>query len=184
MSPVDSTNSSSGTASGPTGEQIDLLREARRQWEEHWGEEPAPAMAAVTTLMRAQQIVMGRLNEMLSPYDLTFARYEVLMLLYFTRDGELPLGKIGERLQVHPTSVTSLIDRLERDGYVERVPHPSDRRTTLARLTVAGRNVAGQATRILNENRFGMDALSTESHEELVLLLDRIRETGGDAVTP
>lgn len=166
------------------GERIDLLREARRQWEEHWGEEPAPAMAAVTTLMRAQQIVMGRLNELLAPYDLTFARYEVLMLLYFTREGALPLGKIGERLQVHPTSVTSLIDRLERDGYVERAPHPSDRRTTLAQLTVAGRNVAGQATRILNEDRFGMDALSTESHEELVLLLDRIRETGGDAVTP
>lgn len=166
-----------------TDEQIDLLREARRQWENHWGEEPAPAMAAVTTLMRAQQIVMSRLNELLSPYELTFARYEVLMLLYFTREGALPLGKIGQRLQVHPTSVTSLIDRLERDGYVERVPHPSDRRTTLARLTVAGRNIAGQATKILNEDKFGMGSMSTESHEQLVLLLDRIRETGGDAVT-
>lgn len=166
-----------------TETRIDLLREARRQWEKHWGEEPAPAMAAVTTLMRAQQILMGHLNELLSPFDLTFARYEVLMLLYFTQDGSLPLGKIGERLQVHPTSVTSLIDRLERDGYVERVPHPSDRRTTLARLTVAGRNIAGQATRLLNEDRFGMAALSPESHEELILLLDRIRETGGDAVS-
>jgi len=167
---------------GQTETRIDLLREARRQWEKHWGEEPAPAMAAVTTLMRAQQILMGHLNELLAPFELTFARYEVLMLLYFTRDGALPLGKIGERLQVHPTSVTSLIDRLERDGYVERVPHPSDRRTTLASLTVAGRNIAGQATKILNEDRFGMNSLSSESHEELVLLLDRIRETGGDAV--
>ncbi len=167
-----------------TNEQVDLLREARRQWEKHWGEEPAPAMAAVTTLMRAQQIVMGHLNELLAPYELTFARYEVLMLLYFTREGSLPLGKIGHRLQVHPTSVTSLIDRLERDGYVERVPHPSDRRTTLARLTVAGRNIAGQATRVLNEDKFGMASLSPDAHEELVLLLDRIRETGGDAVAP
>jgi DNA-binding MarR family transcriptional regulator len=167
-----------------TETRIDLLREARRQWEKHWGEGPAPAMAAVTTLMRAQQILMGHLNELLAPFELTFARYEVLMLLYFTQEGSLPLGKIGERLQVHPTSVTSLIDRLERDGYVERVPHPSDRRTTLARLTVAGRNTAGQATKVLNEDEFGMSALSTESHEELVLLLDRIRETGGDAVRP
>jgi len=166
-----------------TETRIDLLREARRQWESHWGDEPAPAMAAVTTLMRAQQILMGHLNELLSPFDLTFARYEVLMLLYFTREGSLPLGKIGERLQVHPTSVTSLIDRLERDGYVERVPHPSDRRTTLASLTVAGRNTAGQATKILNEDKFGMSALSADSHEELVLLLDRIRETGGDEVS-
>lgn len=161
---------------------MDLLREARRQWEDHWGDEPAPSMAAVTTLMRAQQIVMSHLNEMLAPYELTFARYEALMLLYFSRAGSLPMGKIGERLQVHPTSVTSLIDRLERDGYVERVPHPSDRRTTLASLTTAGRNIAGQATKLLNEDKFGMDALSTEDHEALILLLDQVRETGGDAV--
>jgi len=165
-----------------TNDRIDLLREARRQWETHWGEEPAPAMAAVTTLMRAQQILMGHLNDLLAPYELTFARYEVLMLLYFTKDGALPLGKIGERLQVHPTSVTSLIDRLERDGYVQRVPHPSDRRTTLARLTVEGRNIAGQATKLLNEDRFGMGSLDATSQEELIDLLDRIREVGGDAV--
>ncbi len=165
-----------------TETRIDLLREARRQWEKHWGEEPAPAMAAVTTLMRAQQILMGHLNELLAPFELTFARYEVLMLLYFTKEGSLPLGKIGERLQVHPTSVTSLIDRLERDGFVERAPHPSDRRTTLARLTVAGRNTAGQATKVLNRDSFGLGALSPASHEELILLLDRIRETGGDTV--
>ncbi len=161
---------------------IDLLREARRQWEIHWGEEPAPSMAAITTLMRAQQILMAHLNDLLLPFDLTFARYEALMLLYFSQDGSLPMGKIGERLQVHPTSVTSLIDRLERSGYVNRVPHPSDRRTTLAELTPAGRNTAGQATVVLNEDRFGMSALDTASHEELILLLDQIREMGGDVV--
>lgn len=161
---------------------IDLLREARRQWELHWGDEPAPSMAAITTLMRAQQILMAHLNELLLPFDLTFARYEALMLLFFSRDGALPLGKIGERLQVHPTSVTSLIDRLERSGYVSRVPHPSDRRTTLAELTPPGREVAENATAVLNEDRFGMGSLDTESHEALILLLDRIREMGGDVV--
>ena len=164
--------------------EIDLLREARRQWESHWGEEPAPAMAAVTTLMRAQQILMAHLNEQLEPFGLTFARYEALMLLFFTESGSLPMGKIGERLQVHPTSVTSLIDRLERSGYVDRVPHPSDRRTTLAEITPAGRAVAERSTELLNRDKFGMSALSAESHEELVELLDRIRELGGDTVTP
>lgn len=161
---------------------MDLLGEARRQWELHFGEEPAPSMAAVTTLMRAQQILMSHLNQLLAPFDLTFARYEVLMLLYFTRDGALPLGKIGERLQVHATSVTSLIDRLERDGYVERVPHPSDRRTTLGRLTDSGRQVAIETTGILNGDEFGLSALDSPSHEQLILLLNQIRETGGDAV--
>lgn len=164
--------------------EIDLLREARRQWEANWGEEPAPAMAAVTTLMRAQQILMAHLNEQLEPFDLTFARYEALMLLFLSSEGSLPMGKIGERLQVHPTSVTSLIDRLERSGYVLRVPHPSDRRTTLARITPAGRKVAEKATVLLNRDKFGMSSLTAESHEELVELLDRIRELGGDTVTP
>ncbi len=161
---------------------IDLLREARRQWESHWGEEPAPSMAAITTLMRAQQILMAHLNDLLLPFDLTFPRYEALMLLYFSSDGSMPLGKVGERLQVHPTSVTSLTDRLERSGYVAREPHPSDRRTTLAELTPSGREVAELATEVLNEDRFGMGALDTDSHEALIVLLDRIREMGGDVV--
>lgn len=162
--------------------EIDLLREARRQWESHWGEESAPSMAAVTTLMRAQQILMAHLNEKLDPFGLTFARYEALMLLYFSESGALPMGKIGERLQVHPTSVTSLIDRLERSEYVDRVPHPSDRRTTLAEITPRGKEVAEDATALLNEDRFGMSSLSPDSQEQIVELLDQIRAVGGDVV--
>ena len=82
-------------------------------------------MAAVTSIMRAHQLVMARLNDELKPWELTFARYEALMLLFFSRTGSLPLGKMGTRLQVHPTSVTNLIDGLEKLGYVTRAPHPS-----------------------------------------------------------
>ena len=95
-------------------------------------------MAAVTSLMRAQQVLMARLNDLLRPHGLTFPRYEALMLLSFTRAGALPLGKIGERLQVHRTSVTNIIDKLEADGLVRRVPHAEDRRATLAEITDAG----------------------------------------------
>ena len=92
-------------------------------------------MAAVTSLMRAQQIVLARVEEVLRPFDLTFARYEVLMLmlmLLFGRSGSLPLSRLGDRLQVHPTSVTNAVDRLEAQGLVRRSPHPRDRRATLA----------------------------------------------------
>ena len=92
-------------------------------------------MMAVTSVMRAQQILLARLNEALEEFGLTFARYEALMLLYFSRAGSLPLGKMGARLQVHPASVTNLVDGLERAGYVQRTPHPSDRRTMLATIT-------------------------------------------------
>src|SRR5437763_4001442 len=134
---------------------FDPIEEAGRQWRKHWGPGAAVPMMAVTSVMRVQQIWLGRLNETLSPFELTFARYEALMLLYLSRAGALPLGKIGARLQVHPTSVTNLIDGLEKAGYVERTPHPSDRRTTLAAITEPGRRVAATATEELNAIRFG-----------------------------
>src|SRR3954471_10354873 len=95
-------------------ETVDLLAEAQHQWLAHWGEGPTPSMAAGTSIMRAQQILLGGLNAILKPFGLTFPRYEALMILYLSRRGELPLGKIGKRLQVHPTSVTSLIDALDK----------------------------------------------------------------------
>src|SRR6516165_4561497 len=110
-------------------------------------------MMAVTSVMRVQQIWLARLNETLAPFELTFARYEALMLLYLSRAGSLPLGKIGARLQVHPTSVTNLIDGLEKAGYARRMPHPDDRRTTLAMITDSGRGVADAATQVLNQIR-------------------------------
>src|SRR3982750_1527801 len=118
---------------------IDPIAEARRHWTDRWGGEPARPMAAITSIMRAQQILLARLNELLGPLGLTFPRYEALMLLSFTRTGTLPLGKVGERLQVHRTSVTNIIDKLEKDKLVRRVPHAEDRRTTLAEITKEGR---------------------------------------------
>ena len=118
-------------------------------------------MAAVTSIMRVQQILLARLNDTLKPFDLTFPRYEALMLLYYSRRGALPLGKMGDRLQVHRTSVTNIIDGLERSGFVTREPHERDRRTTLAAITDTGRKTAAQATEILNQIHFGTEPLAT-----------------------
>ena len=121
---------------------FDPIAEAARNWDTHWGADPVPSMRAVTSIMRVQQILLARLNDELKRFDLTFPRYEALMLLYYSRRGALPLGKMGDRLQVHRTSVTNIIDGLERSGFVRREPHERDRRTTLAAITDAGRAVA------------------------------------------
>ena len=139
-------------------------------------------MAAITSIMRAQQVLMARLNELLRPLGLTFPRYEALMLLSFTRTGALPLGKIGERLQVHRTSVTNIIDKLEADGLVERVPHADDRRATLATITAAGRDRAAQASEVLNAAGFGLDALSEDELDALTEILRSLRLDAGDFV--
>jgi DNA-binding MarR family transcriptional regulator len=160
--------------------RIDPIAEARRHWTERWGEEPARPMAAVTSIMRAQQVLMARLNDLLRPLGLTFPRYEALMLLSFTRAGTLPLGKIGERLQVHRTSVTNIVDKLEADGLVRRVPHEADRRATLAEITEAGRETAARATAALNDAAFGIDALGNDEQEAVTALLRALRIDAGD----
>jgi DNA-binding MarR family transcriptional regulator len=160
--------------------RIDPIAEARRHWSERWGDEPARPMEAITSIMRAQQILLARLNELLGPLGLTFPRYEALMLLSFTRAGTLPMGKVGERLQVHRTSVTNIIDKLEADGLVRRVPHEADRRTTLAQITGAGRDVALRATELLNADAFGLAAVDETDQERLTEILRTLRLEAGD----
>lgn len=159
---------------------IDPIAEARRQWAEHgWGD-TADGMAAVTSIMRAQQIMLSRIDEELRPFGLTFARYEVLMLLHFSSRGSLPLKIIGSRLQVHPTSVTSAVDRLEAQDFVRRQPHPTDRRTKLAVLTDEGRRTALAATDRLNETVFADPGLSSDQVDQLVAVLQALRRHAGD----
>lgn len=159
---------------------IDPIAEARRQWAEHgWGD-TADGMAAVTSIMRAQQIMLSRIDEELRPFGLTFARYEVLMLLHFSSRGSLPLKVIGSRLQVHPTSVTSAVDRLEAQDFVRRQPHPTDRRTKLAVLTDEGRRTALAATDRLNETVFADPGLSDQQVDQLVAVLRALRRHAGD----
>ena len=159
---------------------FDPIEEAGRQWRAHWSASPVAAMMAVTSVMRAQQILLGRLNEALQPFGLTFARYEALMLLHFSRAGSLPLGKMGARLQVHPASVTNLVDGLERAEYVARAPHPSDGRTTLATITPAGRAVAQEATEALHDIRFGTEPLGDEALTAVTEILREARAGAGD----
>src|SRR6476661_5374354 len=139
---------------------FDPVQEAARLWQAHWDE--MPRMRAVTSLMRVHQLVLTELDELLRPLGLTFARYEVLVLLSFSRRGALPLGKIGERLQVHATSVTPLVKRLEAAGLITRVPHPDDGRAVLASITPDGRAVMDRATEAIVNARFALGAMSED----------------------
>jgi DNA-binding MarR family transcriptional regulator len=159
---------------------FDPIAEARRQWDEHWGAEAGPSMVAVTSVMRAYQVLLGRLNELLAPWELTFPQYEALLLLFYSRRGSLPLGKMGTRLQVHRASVTNVVDRLVDKGLVERLAHEQDRRSVLARITPAGRSVARVATERLNAERFATKPLDDAAAEVLFEVLRPLRASAGD----
>jgi DNA-binding MarR family transcriptional regulator len=157
---------------------FDPIARAADTWESRFGD--AKAMAAVTAIMRVQQILLSQLDALLRPHDLTFARYEALVLLSFSREGTLPMRIIGERLMVHPTSVTNTIDRLERQHLVIRKPNPRDGRGTLAEITPEGRAIMQQATADLMAAEFGMGGYTEEQLREMFSLLRGLRVTAGD----
>lgn len=159
---------------------FDPIAEAERQWVLHGWPDEAPGMAVVTSIMRLQQIFLARADAVLRPLGLTFARYEVLMLLSFSQKGVLPLGKIGERLQVNAASVTNAVDRLEADGLVARRSNPDDGRGTLARLTPVGRRRAVQATDAMNEQVFVDLGVPAPTVRRLFDLLADLRRNAGD----
>ena len=158
----------------------DPIAAAHRHWVDHgWGD-AADGMAAITSLMRAHQIAVSRAEALLKPFGITFARYETLMLLHFSKRASLPMSVLGSRLQVHQTSVTNAVDRLEAAGLVERRPHPEDRRSTLVAITPAGAAVAEQATAVLNEQLFADPGLSRAGVNSLVSVLRKMRKDAGD----
>jgi DNA-binding MarR family transcriptional regulator len=159
---------------------FDPIAEAKRHWDANGWTDASLGMAMVTSVMRAQQVLLARVNAVLTPIGLTFAQYEALMLLTFSRSGKLPLGKIGQRLQVHPASVTNVIDRLEGKGFVERRQHPADQRTTLAAITRSGRAVARKATAQLNETVFTDTGLRADALRSLVDVVTDLRRGAGD----
>jgi DNA-binding MarR family transcriptional regulator len=164
--------------SKPLNLPFDPIERAAQIWARRFG--PSASMAAVTSIMRAQQLLLAELDGLLRPYDLTFARYEALVLLSFSREGSLPLGVIGERLMVHPTSVTNIVSRLERQGFVNRLPNPADGRGRLAEITPAGRTVVAAATKDLMAAEFGLGGYSEGELDQMFTLLRGLRVRAGD----
>lgn len=158
---------------------FDPITEAHRQWSARWPEH-ADHMAAITSVMRVQQLLLARVEDVLKPYGLTFAAFEALRLLAFTRHGSLPMGKMGERLMVHPASVTNAIRKLESRGLVERLLSPDDRRVVLATITDEGRAVVAEATDALNQADFGLAGLTRAQAAEVTVTLQLLRATAGD----
>jgi DNA-binding MarR family transcriptional regulator len=161
---------------------FDPIDEARVRWSEQWDPDVSDAMAAATSIMRAQQIVLAAVDGALRPFGLTFARYEGLVLLLFSKRGSLPLGIMGQRLMIHPASVTNIIDRLEVQGLVRRSPHPTDGRTTLAEITEAGRRLAREATKAVNDVAFGLGRLDVQDLGDLQRIIGTLRRGNGDFV--
>jgi DNA-binding MarR family transcriptional regulator len=157
----------------------DPILAAYQLWIENGWEDCADGLAAVTSIIRVRQVLTKRADQILAPIELTFSRYEVLVHLYFN-DGELPLAQLGKRLQLHQTSITSLVDKLEAQGLIMRTPHPTDRRSTIARMTPAGQQQVTEAIKRLNSDLFADIGLTGEEVQVLFTVLTKMRRSWGD----
>lgn len=165
----------------PTKLPFDPITRAAQLWVTRWGRRSEPvSMASATSIMRVQQLLLTEFDAICARHDLTFARYEALVLLAFSREQRLSMGKIGQRLMVHPTSATNIVQRLAAQGFVERIPNPADGRGALAVLTAAGLAAMEAATADLTAARFGLGDLTADEHEQLFALLRKVRVSAGD----
>ena len=155
---------------------FDPIARAEELWRARWGDDSrSVAMASATSIMRVQQLLLARFDAIAGRHGLTFARYEALVLLAFSRAGRLSMSRIGERLMVHPTSATNIVQRLAAQGLVERVPNPEDRRGAFAVITEAGRDAMELVTADLEAVEFGLEMLDEEQHATLFALLRAVR---------
>ncbi len=164
--------------SGPLS--YDPVEASRELWVEQGWTDSADGMAAVLSVMRAEQIFLNAATDILRPMGLTFARYQVLGMLRWT--GPLTLGKLGHRLWITPATVTNAIDRLEAAELCRRSSHPDDARATLAEITPKGRKLFDRAVAELNVKLFGAVGLSSNELSQLVRLVRKIRAGAGDTV--
>lgn len=162
---------------------FDPIARAGDLWRARWGEDSeATPMVTATSIMRVQQVLLGEFDAIASRHGLTFARYEALVLLAFSRDGRLSMGRIGERLMVHPTSATNIVQRLAAQGFVERVANPADRRGAFAVITDTGRVAMEATTAELEAAKFGLGMLGPGDQAALFSLLRSVRVAAGDFV--
>jgi len=160
----------------------DPVAASRERWVQEGWTDSAAGMAAVVSVMRAEQIFFRRASEVLRPLDLTFARYQVLGMLRWA--GPLTLGAVGHRLWITPGTVTSSVDRLEAATLCRRASHPTDARATLVEITSSGRRLFDRAVARLNAEVFSAVGLADDELDLLVRLIAKLRAAEGDLVEP
>lgn len=159
---------------------FDVVEASRRVWLERWDPEAASGMAVFTAILRSYQLLNDQVTNVMKQHDLSFARYEVLTWLATDPESSLTLSWISKTLRIPPATVTNIIDRLEDEKLVRRVPHPSDARTTLAVITPRGKRVAMDATQDLNATVYEQIGLSEPQRSRLLDLLAILRVSGNE----
>lgn len=141
----------------------------------------ATATECAMNLVFTADLLQKRIASLLQPLRLTPASGLVLSILADS-ESPLPPNAIADRLIISRATVTGLLDSLERQAYIRRLPHPSDRRMILAEITEMGRQAASDFRPIVHEHeREWLAVLGETEQRQLLAALHRVQERLRDA---
>ncbi len=155
----------------------ELMVKLAPDFEERYPDSSTKATESAMNLVRTADLLEKQIAGLLQPFDLSPATGLVLSIL---ADSIVPMSpnKIADRLIISRASVTSLLDSLEKRGYVRRQPHASDRRMLSIEITELGRRVAAEFRPIVHQHqKVWLSILTGEEQEQLVIMLHRLQES-------
>ncbi|UJW56122.1 MarR family transcriptional regulator [Bacillus sp. A116_S68] len=125
-------------------------------------------------LNRALQSVKKRVEENIKSFGLNPTEFAVLELLY--SKGDQPIQKIGEKVLIASSSITYVVDKLEKKRFIDRKPCPKDRRITYAAITEAGTDVMND---IFPKHRDAIEEICSGLDEkEKVMVIEQLKKLG------
>jgi DNA-binding MarR family transcriptional regulator len=125
-----------------------------------------------TTMIEGE--IRSRLRE---NFEVTLPRFDLMAQLDKSPEG-MTLGELSRRMMVSNGNITGLVERLVELGLVDRVPHPTDRRAAVVRLTEAGRlSFAAMAERHGDWIASLFAAMAPDDMRMLMRLLGRMKQS-------
>jgi MarR family 2-MHQ and catechol resistance regulon transcriptional repressor len=168
----------------PEEEGGDTVTRRARRYHASYPEVSAETIASHLSVVNSGTILVRAVTRHLEPYKINPARYSLLRALFFSPDKMLPQSEIAREMGTSQPNVTQLLHVLEKDGLVERVVFPSNRRVTFARLTEAGKAKSSQL--VPDMVRFmekSTSSLTDEEKVELSRLLAKVRASAQDLLS-
>lgn len=125
-------------------------------------------------LARSFNTINKVVNEEINTYGVTPSQFGVLEALYHL--GDMPIGKLGEKILVTGGNMTVILDNLEKQGYIERIKSPTDRRSLFIKLTEKGRTLIEQV--FPGHKLFVAEIISVLTEEEQIVLGSLLKKLG------
>ncbi|GGG20325.1 MarR family transcriptional regulator [Lysinibacillus alkalisoli] len=136
-------------------------------------EEIKQSLKLYIVLSRAHKVIDEESHSFFQANGVNPTEFAVLELLY--HKGRQPLQQIGSKILLASGSITYVVDKLEKRGYLNRVSCPNDRRVTYAEISEEGHafmaKIFPQHERVLHEL---MGALNDEEKEQAIALLKKL----------